>query len=82
MFDFLSIFFPFTFRDSYPRTDLLFSFHVWISFALSFLKRYLPEDKIRGIKGLKITADGTGAVFDVPTDDVEVFTKGTFSWLK
>ncbi|KMZ57540.1 DEAD-box ATP-dependent RNA helicase 7 [Zostera marina] len=45
------------------------------SFALSFLKRYLPDDKIRGIKGLKITAGGTGAVFDVPTDDVELFTK-------
>lgn len=36
----------------------------------------MPDDKIEGVKGLSLTADGTGAVFDVPADDVDAFLEG------
>lgn len=40
------------------------------------MKRFLPEEKVEGVKGLSITADGMGAVFDVPADDVSLFLEG------
>lgn len=36
----------------------------------------MPDEKIEGVKGLSLTADGTGAVFDVPADDVNAFLEG------
>ncbi|XP_020114706.1 DEAD-box ATP-dependent RNA helicase 7 [Ananas comosus] len=46
------------------------------SFAFSILRRFLPDEKIEGVKGLSLTADGMGAVFDVPADDVDTFLEG------
>lgn len=46
------------------------------SFAFSIMKRFLPEDKVEGVKGLSITADGMGAVFDVPAEDLSLFLEG------
>ncbi|KAJ6824976.1 DEAD-box ATP-dependent RNA helicase 7-like [Iris pallida] len=46
------------------------------SFAFSILRRFLPEEKIEGVKGLSLTADGMGVVFDVPADDVNLFLEG------
>ncbi|URE21279.1 GUCT (NUC152) domain [Musa troglodytarum] len=46
------------------------------SFAFSMFRRFLPDEKIEGVKGLSLTADGTGAVFDVPADDVNAFLEG------
>ncbi|KAG1354621.1 putative DEAD-box ATP-dependent RNA helicase 7 [Cocos nucifera] len=46
------------------------------SFAYSILRRFLPDEKVEGVKGLSLTADGMGAVFDVPTDDVDSFIAG------
>ncbi|KAG0498605.1 hypothetical protein HPP92_002931 [Vanilla planifolia] len=46
------------------------------SFAFSVLKRFMPEEKISGVKHLSITADGNGAVFDVPAEDVNSFLEG------
>ncbi|CAL9164253.1 unnamed protein product [Musa hybrid cultivar] len=46
------------------------------TFAFSTFRRFLPDDKIEGVKGLSLTADGTGAVFDVPADDVDAFLEG------
>lgn len=40
------------------------------------MKRFLPEEKVEGVKGLSLTADGMGAVFDVPADDVTLFLEG------
>ena len=45
-------------------------------FAFSIMKRFLPEEKVEGIKSLSLTADGMGAVFDVPADDVNLFLEG------
>ncbi|KAG1359174.1 hypothetical protein COCNU_08G006200 [Cocos nucifera] len=45
-------------------------------FAFSILREILPNEKIEGVKGLSLTADGMGAVFDVPADDVNAFTEG------
>lgn len=39
------------------------------SFAYGVLRRFLPEDKVDSIKGLALTADGNGAVFDVATEN-------------
>ena len=36
----------------------------------------MPDEKVEGVKGLSLTADGMDAVFDVPTDDVESFIAG------
>eukprot|EP00262_Sarcandra_glabra_P017166 TRINITY_DN5799_c0_g1_i1.p1 TRINITY_DN5799_c0_g1~~TRINITY_DN5799_c0_g1_i1.p1 ORF type:complete len:736 (-),score=173.37 TRINITY_DN5799_c0_g1_i1:265-2472(-) len=46
------------------------------SFAYSVLRRFVPEEKVEGLKGLCLTADGKGAVFDVPTEDVDLFIAG------
>ena len=48
------------------------------SFAYSVLRRFLPEEKVESIKGLALTADGKGAVFDVAAEDLDLFLKGTF----
>ncbi|KAL3524203.1 hypothetical protein ACH5RR_017037 [Cinchona calisaya] len=46
------------------------------SFAYSILRRFLPEEKVESIKGLALTADGKGAVFDVAAEDLDIFLKG------
>ncbi|KAJ6841433.1 DEAD-box ATP-dependent RNA helicase 7-like [Iris pallida] len=46
------------------------------TFAFSVLRRFLPQEKIDGLKGLSLTADGMGVVFDVPADDVNLFLEG------
>ncbi|XP_073011958.1 DEAD-box ATP-dependent RNA helicase 7 [Typha latifolia] len=46
------------------------------SFAFSILRRFIPDEKVEGVKGLSLTADGMGAVFDVPADDVAAFLEG------
>ncbi|KAL4188099.1 hypothetical protein AMTRI_Chr09g42400 [Amborella trichopoda] len=46
------------------------------SFAFSVLRRFMPEEKLSAIKGLSLTADGQGAVFDVPSEDLDMFLAG------
>ena len=41
----------------------------------------MPEEKVEAIKGLTLTADGLGAVFDVATEDLDLFLAGTISRL-
>ncbi|XP_074319623.1 DEAD-box ATP-dependent RNA helicase 7-like [Silene latifolia] len=43
------------------------------TFAFGMLRKVLPEDKVESVQGLGITADQTGAVFDVPVNDLETF---------
>ncbi|KAL3652347.1 DEAD-box ATP-dependent RNA helicase 7 [Castilleja foliolosa] len=47
------------------------------SFVYGALRRFLPEDKVESIKGLSLTADGKGAVFDVATADLDTFLTGS-----
>lgn len=49
------------------------------TYAYSVLRRFLPEEKVESIKGFALTADGTGAVFDVPSEDLSLFLSGTYS---
>lgn len=46
------------------------------SYAYGVLRRFLPEDKVESIKGLALTADGKGAVFDVASQDLDLFLSG------
>ncbi|CAM8987616.1 unnamed protein product [Rhodiola kirilowii] len=46
------------------------------SYAYSVLRRFLPEEKVESIKGFALTADGNGAVFDVPSEDLSLFLAG------
>ncbi|CAA2995428.1 DEAD-box ATP-dependent RNA helicase 7 [Olea europaea subsp. europaea] len=46
------------------------------SFAFGVLRRFLPEEKVESIKGLALTADGKGAVFDVAAEDLDTFLAG------
>ncbi|KAF8413069.1 hypothetical protein HHK36_001045 [Tetracentron sinense] len=46
------------------------------SFAYSVLRRFLPEEKVEAVKGFSLTADGKGAVFDVPAEDLDTFLAG------
>ncbi|ONK56268.1 uncharacterized protein A4U43_C10F5850 [Asparagus officinalis] len=46
------------------------------TFAFSTMKRFLPVEKVEGVKNLSLTADGMGAVFDVPADDLSLFLEG------
>lgn len=42
------------------------------------MRGFLPEDKVELIKGLTLTADGKGAVFDVSSDELDTFLAGMF----
>jgi ATP-dependent RNA helicase DDX21 len=46
------------------------------SYAFNSLKRLLPEDTVEKVKGMSITADGLGAVFDAPSDLLDTFLAG------
>lgn len=46
------------------------------SYAYGVLRRFLPEEKVESIKGLTLTADGNGAVFDVALEDLDTFLAG------
>ncbi|XP_074379508.1 DEAD-box ATP-dependent RNA helicase 7-like [Apium graveolens] len=46
------------------------------SVAFSILRRFLPEEKVETVKGLALTADGKGAVFDVSAADLDTFLSG------
>ncbi|EOA12485.1 hypothetical protein CARUB_v10026032mg [Capsella rubella] len=43
------------------------------SFVYGMLRRNIPEDKVERIEGLSLTADKTGAVFDVVQSDLDLF---------
>ncbi|GKV07082.1 hypothetical protein SLEP1_g18888 [Rubroshorea leprosula] len=45
-------------------------------FAYGVLRRFLPEEKVESVKGLTLTADGNGAVFDVAVEDLDTFLSG------
>lgn len=53
-------------------------FKLCLSFAFRVLRRFLPEEKVEAVKGLTLTADGRGAVFDVPAEDLDSLLAGTF----
>ncbi|XP_054785826.1 DEAD-box ATP-dependent RNA helicase 7-like isoform X2 [Prosopis cineraria] len=38
--------------------------------------RFLPEEKVEAVKGLTLTADGNGSVFDVPAEDLDTYLAG------
>ncbi|ESW15329.1 hypothetical protein PHAVU_007G063700 [Phaseolus vulgaris] len=46
------------------------------SFAYGILRRFLPEEKVEAVKGLSLTADGNGAVFDVPVEELDTYLSG------
>ncbi|XP_073125145.1 DEAD-box ATP-dependent RNA helicase 7-like isoform X2 [Henckelia pumila] len=43
------------------------------SYVYGILRRFLPEEKVESIKGLSLTVDGKGAVFDVAAKDLDTF---------
>ncbi|XP_061997084.1 DEAD-box ATP-dependent RNA helicase 7 [Rosa rugosa] len=47
------------------------------SFAYSALRRFLPEEKVESVKGMALTTDGKGAVFDVAAEDLDMFLTGS-----
>ncbi|XP_059629413.1 DEAD-box ATP-dependent RNA helicase 7-like [Cornus florida] len=47
-----------------------------LSFAYGVLRSFLPEEKVEAVKGLALTADGTGVVFDVPAEDLDTLLAG------
>lgn len=51
------------------------------SFAYGILRRFLPEEKVESVKGLTLTADGNGSVFDVPAEDLDTFLAGKILFL-
>lgn len=58
-------------------TISLISLIPWhVSFVYGVLRRFLPEEKVESIKGLALTADGKGAVFDVAAEDLDKFIAG------
>lgn len=43
------------------------------TFAFNCLRRMLPEEAVSKVKGMSLTVDGLGAVFDVPSEVAEQF---------
>ncbi|KAF7073705.1 hypothetical protein CFC21_078653 [Triticum aestivum] len=46
------------------------------SFVISTLKRFMPEDRLSSLHGITLTTDGTSAVFDVPSAEVQDYIQG------
>ena len=46
------------------------------SFAYNILRRFVPEEKVESVKGMALTTDGRGAVFDVAAEDLDLFLAG------
>ncbi|XP_077235172.1 DEAD-box ATP-dependent RNA helicase 7-like [Tasmannia lanceolata] len=46
------------------------------SSAFRVLREFVPVEKVDELRGLSLTADGKGAVFDVPAEDVNLFIAG------
>ncbi|XP_065870761.1 DEAD-box ATP-dependent RNA helicase 7 [Euphorbia lathyris] len=46
------------------------------SFAYGVLRRFMPEDKVEAVKGMALTSDGNGAVFDVAAADLDLYLAG------
>ncbi|KAK1632903.1 hypothetical protein QYE76_007218 [Lolium multiflorum] len=44
--------------------------------ALSVLRRFIPESKLSDVQGMVLTADGAGAIFDVPSEEVQSYIQG------
>lgn len=59
--------------------DLILSLYNTLIFRYAFgvLRRFLPEEKVESVKGLTLTADGNGVVFDVAAEDLDTFLAGT-----
>lgn len=36
----------------------------------------MPEEKVEAVKGLSLTADGNGVVFDVAAKDLDIYLNG------
>ncbi|CAN6565050.1 unnamed protein product [Malus baccata var. baccata] len=50
-----------------------------LSFAFGVLRRFSPEEKVESVKGMALTADGNGTVFDVAAEDLDLFLAGKCS---
>ncbi|KAL4288854.1 hypothetical protein HN51_057047 [Arachis hypogaea] len=46
------------------------------TFAYGVLRRFLAEEKVEAVKGLTLTAEGSGVVFDVPAEDLDTYLAG------
>ncbi|KAM0885426.1 hypothetical protein ACQ4PT_030353 [Festuca glaucescens] len=46
------------------------------TYVLSTLKRFMPEDGVSNVQGVALTSDGRGAVFDVPSAEVQDYLQG------
>ncbi|KAM0916498.1 hypothetical protein ACQ4PT_010119 [Festuca glaucescens] len=46
------------------------------SYVISTLKRFMPEDRLSNVQGVALTSDGRGAVFDVPSAEVQDYLQG------
>lgn len=44
-----------------------------VSYVWGALRRYFPEDVVSSIKGITMTKDEKGAVFDVPEEHLQLF---------
>jgi ATP-dependent RNA helicase DDX21 len=45
-------------------------------YVISTLKRFMPEDRLSNVQGVALTSDGRGAVFDVPSAEVQDYLQG------
>ncbi|XP_026428873.1 DEAD-box ATP-dependent RNA helicase 7-like [Papaver somniferum] len=45
-------------------------------FVFGILRRFSPDNQVEATKGLSLTADGRGAVFDVPTAYLDAYLAG------
>jgi ATP-dependent RNA helicase DDX21 len=45
-------------------------------YVISTLKRFMPEDRLSNVQGVALTSDGRGAVFDVPSEEVQDYLQG------
>ncbi|KAH9297798.1 hypothetical protein KI387_029480 [Taxus chinensis] len=46
------------------------------TYAFTILRRIIPEENMAGISGMSLTSDGMAAVFDVPSEHVDLFLAG------
>ncbi|KEH43757.1 GUCT (NUC152) domain protein [Medicago truncatula] len=58
------------------KRSLLTSMENYVTLLLENRKPYLYPNKVEAVKGLTITADGNGVVFDVAAEDLDTYLAG------
>lgn len=65
-------------QDDQKERGLIGLYLLMTRFVWNYLRKCLPEESLSDVRRMSLTADGQGAVFDVPTTLAKDFVAGTW----